>query len=133
MGILITFLAVVIAWVLFRADNLTTAMIMLQKMSGLDGIILRTSVVVSKKRLLLSLCLFVWLVPNTMQLMGKYQPSFDYHLFKNVNKPWGKLSEWLNFKWKLTPPFGIIAGILLFIVVKSMLNAPESEFLYFNF
>jgi D-alanyl-lipoteichoic acid acyltransferase DltB (MBOAT superfamily) len=132
-AILVTFLAVIIAWVLFRADNLQTAIIMLRKMSGLDGIVLSTSVVVSKKRLLLFLCLFVWLVPNTMQLLGKYQPSFDYNLFKSKDKPWGKLSEWLNFKWKLTPLFGIIAGILLFIVVKSMLNAPESEFLYFNF
>lgn len=68
-----------------------------------------------------------------MQLMRTYQPTCDYQLFENLNKSWGKLSEWLKFKSELKPTFGIIVGILFFIVIKSILEAPQSEFLYFNF
>lgn len=135
-GILVTFLAVVVAWVLFRADNLDTAMIMLRKMSGIDGIILNPSMMVSKKNLLILLLFFplVWLTPNTIQLLRKYQPTLDNSLLLIENKSSHQLLlPWLNLQWKLTPFFGILAGILFFIVIKSIFNAPQSEFLYFNF
>lgn len=102
---LLTFLAVVLGWVFFRADSLATAIDMLRGMCGLNGIsvhqvfakyipaisqlfhfnvsvsgfspILGPVVHVAMFQIFLGLCL-VFIAPNTYQIMRRFRPTLDY-------------------------------------------------------
>jgi len=130
-GCILTFLAVVVAWVFFRAENMQAAMVMLQSMFGAHGFSLSASLVEQKKKLLVLviLCLFVWLAPNTQEWMMRYNPALNLPVVEKsgFHQMRSKL-QWKPGKW-----VGIILGILAFIVVKEILEAPYSDFLYFDF
>ncbi len=121
LGVLITFIAVIIAWVLFRAENLTSGLLILTEMSGINGINFNPSIVESNKKLLIGLSIFVWFFPNILQLLKKYDPVLQYNIDKT--------------SWELTlnKNVGFVVGILMFITFKYLLDAPASQFLYFNF
>lgn len=126
----LTFIAVVIAWVFFRAENLNVALAILETMSGSNGISLASPTVPSTKTLTLILLIVVWLAPNTQQLLIQHQPA--------LTEPIATSSKWSNrllqkLQWKPTKSLGIIFGILAFIAIKTFLAAPQSKFLYFNF
>jgi len=127
----ITFIAVVFGWVLFRADNLDSASVILQTMLGINGISLSASVVESQKKLLIILLLFIWLIPNSQQWMEQYKPALNLPVVKTYSRWRSQL--WKKLQWQPNQPFGLILGIVLFIVIKIILTAPDSEFLYFNF
>lgn len=133
-GCIITFFAVVISWVFFRASDLTSAIIILKSMIGDNGISFASAYVSSSKMLaihLIVLGLVVWLLPNPQQWMGNHHP-----LVETDSKPIDQ--TWINrfyqkWHWQPNRIFGIILGILGFLVFKIFLQAPNSEFLYFNF
>lgn len=131
---LVTFLCVVVAWVFFRAENMNTAMNMFMTMIGANGISLSPSlspIVPPAKKLLLGFCLLIWLLPNTQQWMEQYNPALTQAMAEKRLIWNNKL--WQTLQWKPTRLFGLIIGLLLFLICKSLLNAPQSEFLYFNF
>lgn len=101
-SVLITFLAVVVAWVVFRADNLRTASVLLEAMAGMNGIVLPGAWLMrwggfgqwlaahgvafgSTNNLIMGdaivcICislLIVWFAPNTQQLMAGFKPALD--------------------------------------------------------
>jgi D-alanyl-lipoteichoic acid acyltransferase DltB (MBOAT superfamily) len=157
----ITFLAVVVGWVLFRAENIDVAIAMLQGMVGKNGIALPLSLVdrlgpmksflasvgvtfsdpakisgagtriIFTYIWLFTLLSIVWFTPNTQQWMERYKPALEQYLAK-PNAGLGK-GLWQKLQWQPTRSFGIILGVLIFIVIKIILSAPQSEFLYFNF
>ena len=156
LGCLVTFLAVVVAWVLFRAQNLDAAIAMLQGMVGKNGIFIPLSIANSLgpmksflatlgvtfqneggERLAFTyfwsctLLAIAWFTPNTQQWMEQYKPSLEQYVPK-LNSG-GDARRWRKWQWQPTRVFGIILGVLLFIVAKTFVNAPPSEFLYFNF
>lgn len=130
-GCILTFLAVVVAWVFFRAENMHAAMLMLQSMFGANGFSLSASVVEQRRKLLVLviLSLFVWLAPNTQVWMMRYNPALNLPVVEKS----GFHQMWSKLQWKPGKCVGIILGILAFIIVKEILEAPDSEFLYFNF
>ena len=78
----LTFLTVVVGWVVFRADTLASAGRVLTGMSGLAGMAARlapTHWVEAHWRVTLGL-LIVWLAPNTQQIMARYAPSLPIDL-----------------------------------------------------
>jgi D-alanyl-lipoteichoic acid acyltransferase DltB (MBOAT superfamily) len=102
LSVLLTFFAVVVAWVVFRADNLNTAIAILKAMMGMEGIVLPnpwlTKLGVFGQWLSANgvsfnmaiypelyvafswigmLLLIVWLAPNTQQIMAAYRPALD--------------------------------------------------------
>jgi alginate O-acetyltransferase complex protein AlgI len=134
LGCIITFLAVVISWVFFRASDLQSAIVILKSMMGANGISFASAYVSSSKILALHLIilgLIVWLLPNPQQWMENHHPlveidskQTDYNWIYRFQQKW---------QWQPHPTFGIILGILGFLVFKIFLQAPTSEFLYFNF
>ncbi|NET83882.1 MAG: MBOAT family protein [Moorea sp. SIO1F2] len=126
----ITFIAVVFGWVLFRADNLDSASLMVQTMLGINGISLSASMVTFKK-LLIILFLFIWLIPNSQQWMEQYKPALNLPVVKTYSNWYSQV--WKKLQWQPNQTFGIIIGVLLFIAIKTILTAVDSEFLYFNF
>ncbi len=133
-GCLVTFFAVVIAWVVFRAENMNAAIGIIKAMCGANGFSLSPSpspVIPSAKTVLLAFCLIIWLAPNTQQWMILYNPALTQPRAKTPFSWCNNL--WQKLQWRPGKAFGIIIGVLAFIVLKTVFDAPQSEFLYFNF
>ncbi|MCX7105648.1 MAG: MBOAT family protein [Methylococcales bacterium] len=146
LSVLITFLAVVVAWVVFRADNINTATAILKAMAGMNGFALpdvwlpqwgafgqwlsRQGVAFSNTNALIKggainwivICLlFVWVAPNTQQMMANFKPVLKMPEGGSI-----KLLLWHpTYTW-------LVASVVC--AVLSILNISElSEFIYFQF
>ena len=151
-AIAITFLAVVVAWVLFRAPNLATAGAMLSGMSGANGLSLpvsfaeqirlpvvmflgvmpatKISAIGALSSITLSL-LIVWFFPNVRQIMRKYNPTWEDIADANniALSPLNVIGR--NYQWRPTMFTAVICGAIMFICLLTMGHV--SEFLYFQF
>lgn len=125
---LLTFLAVVVGWVVFRADSLNGAANVLAGMAGLHGNgippVLAEIKWAEAYRWIVMLLAIVWLAPNTAQIFAS-----------NTQPPSAVLEEkthaWLRIKWRATRGW---AYLLALVFVASLANMTEiSEFLYFRF
>lgn len=143
----VTFVAVMISWVFFRATNLGTAFSMLQSMAGLRGISLPVSlagplgflssvgirfeglssqnfVTVTALGWSVLLLMVVWCLPNTQQWMADYSPALHF----DVKQASSILSRW---RWR---PSVLWASIYTAVSLWTVLSlAKESEFIYFQF
>lgn len=152
---LVTFLAVVIAWVFFRAKDLDSALLMIKGMMGINGISIPLTIAdklgTPIKSLLSSLGIalvtegasqmfftyiwsmtllsIAWFTPNTQEWLKHYKPALDYNLTKTAadsSNRWAKSLAWQpNPLWSTT--LGIVAGIGLVYLRKA------TVFLYFQF
>ncbi|GET36709.1 MBOAT family O-acyltransferase [Microseira wollei] len=129
---LVTFIAVVVGWVFFRAENMGSALAILKTMFGFNGLSLSASVVPERKRLFFLLLLAVWLLPNTKQWLSKYDPFLLEKPVKETNANWSD-RIWQRLQWQPNRLLGFLFGILMFISIKIILEAPETKFLYFDF
>lgn len=111
----LTFFAVVLAWVVFRAQNGTGAIVMLQSMNavpqGLPG---------PGFLMLAGLLVFVQLAPNTQEWMGNYQPVLE-----KVKPAGGRIA------WRPTRLWAVAVSMLFAVSVFSMYR--EEVFIYFQF
>ncbi|MDD2915789.1 MAG: MBOAT family protein [Gallionella sp.] len=146
LAVLITFLAVVAAWVVFRADNLATATSLLKAMAGMNGLVLPDAWLAkwggagqwlaqqgvsfgatndlimggAINWIWISL-LVVWLAPNTQQIMASYKPALDV--------PEGGKAKRLLWQPSV---FSALLVCVLGLVAIINLNK-QSVFLYFQF
>jgi alginate O-acetyltransferase complex protein AlgI len=113
---LLTFLAVVVAWVFFRADSLTSALSVLSKMTDPGQIVFGHSEMVQAALIALYAAI-VWLAPNTQTIMG-----YD-HKNRRVGEVVSERRQqpWLVYGGAAAFAFGIL-GI-----------QQHSEFIYFRF
>jgi len=150
---LLTFLAVVIGWVFFRAKDLDTAFDMLRGMAGFNGVVLpehwfkapsmagvkdwllaagattapvKFTAYRDQVYLALELLLVATLAPNSQQIMQRFRPTIDR--FKPLA---GALARWTwqpNLAW---------LSVMTLLFVWALLEIPRgdkvSEFLYFQF
>lgn len=153
MGWLLTFLAVVISWVFFKADSFATATSILGSMFGTHGIQLpafiepylgfmrnwgigflgfTVNVGISQKYAtfgIILLLLIVFIAPNTQQWLGRYNPTLTEPVVKY--RP-----AWLDRLWQILAwrPNKIWTAIIAGITSASLLCFTRvSEFLYFQF
>jgi D-alanyl-lipoteichoic acid acyltransferase DltB (MBOAT superfamily) len=144
---LITFMAVVVAWVFFRAPHMKAAILILESMCGLHGISLPSPL--EKYLSFLSplgiqfqgvgelgfriseafawifvLLLIVWLTPNTHQWLECYKPALNIQL-SNISPLWKRLQWRPNNLWLI---------ISTAITVVSVFHiSQDNEFIYFQF
>ena len=143
---LLTFVAVVIGWVVFRAADLTTAVAMLKAMAGMNGLVLPDfwlpkwgapgqwlaahGVIFGDTRDLVGggvvnwiwiLLAVVWFTPNTQQLLVAYGPALA--LFAGQTHA--------RFTWRPTPIYALVTAALALIAIFNLHK--QSEFLYFQF
>jgi len=152
-GRLITFIAVVLAWVMFRAESLDGAISMYSGMFGYNGVSLPIGIdtklgflgnilkilgftfhgmfynnVFGKLEigltLLFIMSVIVWYTPNTLYWMRNENPALNLDEFTKT------CNEKLN--WKPTNMWAIIMAIITYVSLTSMLGS-VSEFLYFQF
>src|SRR5205807_1895138 len=138
LGGTITFLAVVVGWVFFRAAQFGSAINMLKGMAGFNGVAIPlwlTSLLPSARAaqgtvdsgmgMLLALCLLLlaWLAPNTQELTGYVGPDGAYGRMEMTNRT--------QLHWRQTLRWGVAVGCLLALCFMSLSHV--SEFLYFQF
>lgn len=143
-----TFLAVVFAWVFFRADSLSSAMAMLSGMCGMNGLsvsepvwnflrqshpvwlqgifmngLLPLSNANADRGLILIVVglLLVWFAPNAQQIMGRFYPAQGED---------GKMGA-SRLNWRFNAGFALVAS-LIFVLSVSFLSRVR-DFLYFQF
>jgi hypothetical protein len=145
----VTFLAVVIAWVFFRATSFEAAFVMLKGMTGANGfgppryladvaasLVLVPALgdlgwTVSPLGLMIGvlalLLATVWLAPNTHQLIGGDDHALDPYPSPVSSE--GSIAPW----WRPTPAMAVLTGAVLFACLLGLLTEKPSEFLYFQF
>jgi len=147
-GVLLTFAAVCVAWVFFRAADLPKALWILQGMAGLYGVSLPDAIgyqLGAAKPLLeqwgvtfylgggarfmqtwgwvACAAAIAFLLPNTQELMRRFEPALDFAA--------GAAQRMRGLAWQPSACWAAAVGVLAVFSLLS-LNRP-TEFLYFQF
>jgi hypothetical protein len=145
-SVVLTFLAVLLAWVFFRAPTFNGAASMLAGMVGMNGAMLPSGLAFALRPVqpilnalhigyqlqsgtafisawvwiaaLLTIC---FTLPNTQELLAAYHPTLESR----------GTSQGQRFAWRPTPAWGVAFGALAFVAVISVTRV--SEFLYWQF
>ena len=143
----ITFLSVVVAWVFFRAQDMTAATAMLQAMAGMNGLVLPEQVLSSSlidllaqwgirggeftayshissapSKMLFGLLLcsvLVWWFPNSQEILVDHQPAL------------ARVASTSRIRWRPGFAWTLVTSLTLFYALTEM--GDVSEFLYFQF
>jgi alginate O-acetyltransferase complex protein AlgI len=129
-GGLLTFFAVLIAWVFFRAANLATAVRLLESMAGGHGVTAKSvfhfrSVLVT----LAGLALIVWLLPNTQEFLSRFEPALRFKPSEGGSQRSAWSQKWLLWKPNTAWALGT-AGLALYAL--SQISRVK-EFIYWQF
>ena len=144
---LLTFLAVVVAWVFFRAASLDAALRMLAGMSGANGFAAPGDLAEVAQALVFvpiladlgqrvapggimavavaALLAVAWFAPNTQEMMGAHGRAIDPY-----PDPGRRAAPALVAP---TPAVAVAVGAVLFASLLGLLTETPSEFLYFQF
>ena len=128
----LTFVAVVVAWVFFRADNLAAAQSMLASMFGAHAFMPEAWVPSREalKIIIPSLAL-AWLMPNVPQMLARYKPTWEDMADKNAVKSFSSGRLATRLAWKIDAMHAIALALLFIFCLNSLTKV--SEFLYFRF
>jgi alginate O-acetyltransferase complex protein AlgI len=123
LGRALTFIAVVVAWVFFRAADAHTALAMWKSMAGFNGL---KAISDSGPGLAISGALLVlaWLGPNTQELTGYVGPAGAY------GTPDSPVAAY-PIRWQPTSKWAVLIGCLFAVAITSLSRI--SEFIYFQF
>ncbi|MBI3560727.1 MAG: MBOAT family protein [Gammaproteobacteria bacterium] len=144
-GRCITFSAVTVGWVFFRAEDFSSARRMLAGMAGINGVIwpqadraalgpladlvsawgwqfqpLRYFDGSGNLIMMILMVLLVWWLPNTQQIMAAYRPAVQ---------PVKKIQCWP--RWRMSTAWAVVIAIGGLVAVLRLSHV--SEFLYFRF
>lgn len=129
-GRLVTFTAVVIAWVMFKAESLNGAITMYSAMLGYNGISLSALFpngvfgdVKNGVSLLFLLLVIVWFFPNSLDFLRHEHPALGLSSFSSKQAK--------KLRWKPNILYALLIAIIS--VTAIMFVQQESEFLYFQF
>jgi len=150
---LLTHFAVVIAWVFFRAESLSSAKLILKGMFGCNGVVLWDSYLIHLNKLgglgdllvhfgwqfgkmdffnkwqfafIILMFVFVWLLPNAQQIFFQHKPTLSIYYGKE------KFSRSRYIVWSPKMYWAIFLGITFVVIVTCFLGQ-VSEFIYFQF
>lgn len=152
----VTFVAVVVGWVFFRASSFDAAEEMLRGMAGLNGVAIPNAIAarLGEGWPLLSgfgfttylgggsQFVYTWLwiaflfpiaimMPNTQQLMRGFEPALKLHdaLDRNELQPLPRVAA--RLQWQPTARWALLVGVFAALGVLALTRI--SEFLYFQF
>lgn len=127
-----TFLAVIIGWVFFRAENLSSCTVILQSMTGLDGFSLYSSIGLARKEVLVFTVLAMIIalfMPNSSEIMADYARPLGWSPEENDRGVERFVPAIL--KWRPTVSYGVLIGMAAVLAILFISRA--NEFLYFQF
>jgi hypothetical protein len=156
----LTFFAVVIGWVLFRAESFPSAWAMLWAMAGGNGMSLPVALephlavltagipavtlvfdgvapvtgMLSGRAILgvASGLALVWFFPNVRQIMSGFRPVWEDLAAPPATRPSMTRAEAPAAAWRLSLRHAVATGVLLFLALL-LISDRRSEFLYFQF
>jgi alginate O-acetyltransferase complex protein AlgI len=129
-GRFVTFFAVLIAWVFFRAANLATAFRMLETMAGAHGFAAKSVFHLrSAVAMLAGLVMIVWLLPNTQELLGRFEPALRFKPADPESRTAAWLQKWISWKPGAVWALGVAVLTLYALSQISRVN----EFIYWQF
>jgi D-alanyl-lipoteichoic acid acyltransferase DltB (MBOAT superfamily) len=124
----LTFLAVVVAWVPFRATSWGQAREVLEGLAGLNGLALTAlpdlQALVTGWAWILALLAIAWLAPNTQEIMADHLPQM------RGRHPHPALARRL-LRWRPSPLPAAVCALAAIAALGHLANV--SEFLYFQF
>lgn len=132
-GRLLTFIAVVVAWVWFRATSVDAAWRMLAAMFAGPAWLDRPALLAGLRELsgsgelkwIIYLLAIAWFMPNTQQIMARARPALE-----QVGRHGAPV--WLQ--WRPSPRWLMLTVLLLLIALYQLPQGEKvSEFLYFQF
>lgn len=157
----LTFVVVVVGWVFFRSETLSSAISMLHGMVGMNGLSLPISfnVVIVQYlsagyllnfdgwtplsqinifyALITIFCglIIIWFMPNQQQIFKNYQTTLDHFKegFQSKFLPQFFVNLVRGLDWRPKKYQAICYGLAFFLVLISMASVEKSEFLYFQF
>lgn len=120
----VTLMAVIVAWVFFRADSLGAAAAILRGMAGIDGLGASGNDLVSWDGLALGIGLIAacMIAPNSQQILRHFNPGLS-----KVDAP----SFLAGLTWAPTLRWAVVIAALTWAAVVNFWSA--SEFLYYQF
>ncbi|MGD1871925.1 MAG: MBOAT family O-acyltransferase [Mastigocoleus sp.] len=157
---LVTFTCVIVSWVFFRAENMSSGLIVLKGMMGMNGVSLPSSLskilgftanwgvqfdgslplfkaqavpTMLPIILIILLLAIAWYAPNIQEWMYEYDPVLNHDKKSQsfFNKNFGNSKLWNLLKWQPNKFWALTISALTAI---SLLNLTRvSEFLYFQF
>ncbi|MHA7680378.1 MBOAT family O-acyltransferase [Cupriavidus sp. PET2-C1] len=137
--VLLTFAAVLVAQVFFRASGMHDALALLEGLAGLRGFETIAALpwpdatltagdawrMLAGRHLqllyLLAMLAIVWLAPNAHQILGRWSPALAR----------AQQSRWSVLRWRPTPGWAAVMLVLLFLCLANLHQ--EARFLYFQF
>lgn len=151
---LLTFVAVIVGWVFFRATNFSSATSILEGMAGFNGFELPNGIMVRLGAMgeqlrawgigsylgggtqfvltwfwVTLLTLAALLLPNTQQIMSRFEPALSPYHHPESEKH--SIQVMLPLKWRPTGTWA--AATALFAALGVLALTSVSEFLYFQF
>ena len=148
---LLTFVAVVVGWVFFRADSASAALTILTGMAGGAGLVipgragaglgpvaewlvklgatfgdLPSAASIRHLGTLAALLAAVWLLPNTQQIMARFAPAIP--IYRPIIPPRNPA-----FAWSPSARWLLVTAALGWLGLVGVFSGKESPFLYFNF
>ncbi|MGF1515970.1 MAG: MBOAT family O-acyltransferase [Elainellaceae cyanobacterium] len=123
----VTFAAVVVSWVVFRAGTVAAAGRMLSAMAGLQGFSADLSPLALNPWLngvFAGAIVLAFFAPNAYELLSRYRPALQTY-------PVEDLLASSKLRWIPTSGWAVVSGILFSLAVLGMSRV--SEFLYFQF
>ena len=128
-----TFLAVVLAWIFFRADSVATAVNLLSSMVGAHGWTsnwARLSASTGWAWVGVGL-LVVWVLPNTHQILARFEPCLEYMKAAGTSAFAPRLPGAARWQWAPRPLWACCVAVL---AVASIIGlAKVTEFIYWQF
>jgi alginate O-acetyltransferase complex protein AlgI len=125
---LITLLAVMLANVMFRVGYPKDAVSIWSSMAGLDGAgsAQGSGLDWGLVAALVVCALLVYLAPNSQQIMGRFDPAYNWREWRDIAR------APLSWTWKPNAAGLVFAGIVLFFGIAFVMRGP-AVFIYFNF
>lgn len=128
----LTMLAVVVAWVYFRAPDIGVAHSILASMFGGEGLGFKTPnlapLPLKGWPIILAAALVATLAPNSNEILGRYRPTLTLPTLPR--RLLGRFERYLQ--WRPTPAWALISGVVATAGIIAILGW-QSEFLYFQF
>ena len=130
---LLTFVCVLLAWVLFRAGSLTEAESVYRGMLGLSTTApagnLWQQLVGAGAHWCALLLAVVWLTPNTQQILGRFSTALNTYSEDRATMP--EEVWWRPFTWHPGTSWAVVMAVVSVSTLVAM--SGSSRFLYFQF
>jgi alginate O-acetyltransferase complex protein AlgI len=124
-SVFVTFAATTVAWVVFRSENFSSAMLMLRGLCGEGG---RSSLITFSPLAAIALVILfaiVWFTPNSMEMTWSYRPALD------PPKGTSNVRQIRRLRWQPSRGTAVAFGLVCIAAVLALSNL--SPFIYFQF